>query len=64
MRTSLSRAQSGYTLDEIQARADAMCREKWTEQGMLAISVNDPRLSWEQREMIRMIARHLGYGEH
>jgi hypothetical protein len=36
-------------------------REGWREQGLLAVSVNDHRLSWPEREFIRQIGDKL-YG--
>lgn len=37
--------------------------EGWRDQGILVVDVNDPRLCWDDREIIRQIARRLGYGE-
>jgi len=35
--------------------------EGWREQGLLAVSVDDQRLSWHERELIRQIGEKL-YG--
>jgi hypothetical protein len=36
--------------------------EGWREQGLLAVSVDDRRLSWPEREMIRQLGEKL-YGK-
>ncbi len=36
--------------------------EGWREQGLLAVSVNDQRLTWPEREFIRQIGEKL-YGK-
>ena len=41
--------------------ADAIKRDGWREQGLFAVSINDPRLNWTEREWIRQIAERL-YG--
>ncbi len=40
---------------------DEVKREGWREQGVLAVSVNDERLSWPERELIRQLGQKL-YG--
>jgi hypothetical protein len=40
---------------------DAIKRDGWREQGLFAVSINDPRLNWSEREWIRQIAERL-YG--
>jgi hypothetical protein len=37
-------------------------RDGWREQGLLAVSVDDQRLSWPEREFIRQIGDKL-YGD-
>lgn len=61
-KTSLDRAQSSVTDSEIQARRDTIAAQAWQSTGTLAVSVNDDRLSWPERQMVKMIAAKLGYG--
>ncbi|MCC5976082.1 MAG: hypothetical protein JJU19_12075 [Pararhodobacter sp.] len=46
------------------ARRDAeqMKRDGWHEQGVLAVSLDDHRLTWPEREMVRQLGEKL-YGE-
>ena len=37
-------------------------REGWREQGVLAVSVDDERLSWPERELVRQLGEKL-YGK-
>ena len=37
-------------------------RDGWVEQGLLAISVEDQRLTWPERELIRQLGERL-YGK-
>lgn len=37
-------------------------REGWREQGVLAVAVNDDRLTWPERELIRQLGEKL-YGK-
>jgi hypothetical protein len=37
-------------------------RDGWQEQGLLAVSIDDQRLSWPEREFIRQIGEKL-YGK-
>jgi hypothetical protein len=37
-------------------------REGWREQGILAVSVDDDRLTWPERELIRQLGEKL-YGK-
>ena len=37
-------------------------QDGWREQGLLAVSIDDQRLSWPEREFIRQIGEKL-YGE-
>jgi hypothetical protein len=36
-------------------------RDGWQEQGLLAISADDPRLTWPERELVRQLGEKL-YG--
>jgi len=36
-------------------------REGWREQGLLAVSLDDERLSWPERELVRQLGERL-YG--
>jgi hypothetical protein len=40
---------------------DQVKREGWREQGLLAVSVDDERLSWPERELVRQLGEKL-YG--
>jgi hypothetical protein len=40
---------------------DQVKREGWQEQGLLAISAEDPRLTWPERELVRQLGEKL-YG--
>ena len=42
--------------------AEEVKRDGWREQGLLAVSVDDQRLSWPERELIRQIGDKL-YGD-
>lgn len=37
-------------------------RDGWREQGLLAASVDDPRLTWPERELVRQLGDRL-YGQ-
>ena len=41
--------------------ADQVKREGWHEQGVLAVSADDQRLTWPERELVRQLAEKL-YG--
>jgi len=41
---------------------DQIKRDGWKEQGVLAIAVNDRRLTWPERELIRQLGEKL-YGK-
>ena len=41
--------------------ADDVKRDGWRDQGVLAIAVDDPRLTWPERELIRQLGEKL-YG--
>lgn len=40
---------------------DQVRRDGWQELGLLAVSLDDPRLSWPEREMVAQLGRKL-YG--
>ena len=40
---------------------DEVKRDGWQEMGLLAVSVDDPRLTWPERQMITQLGRKL-YG--
>ena len=40
---------------------DEVKRDGWREQGLLAVSVDDERLSWPERELVRQLGEKL-YG--
>jgi len=42
--------------------ADQVKRDGWQEQGMLAVSVEDDRLTWSEKELIRQLGEKL-YGK-
>jgi hypothetical protein len=41
---------------------DQVKREGWREQGVLAVSVDDDRLTWPERELVRQLGERL-YGK-
>jgi hypothetical protein len=41
---------------------DRVKREGWLEQGVLAVSVDDARLTWPERELVRQLGEKL-YGK-
>jgi hypothetical protein len=41
---------------------DEVKREGWKEQGLLAVAVDDFRLSWPERELVRQLGERL-YGK-
>ncbi len=42
--------------------ADEVKRDGWREQGVLAVSVADDRLTWPERELVRQLGEKL-YGK-
>ena len=40
---------------------DEVKRDGWREQGVLAVSVDDPRLTWSERELVEQLGTRL-YG--
>lgn len=40
---------------------DRVKREGWQEQGLLAVAIDDARLSWPERELVRQLGERL-YG--
>ena len=41
--------------------ADEVKRDGWRDQGLLAVSVDDHRLNWPERELVRQLGERL-YG--
>ncbi len=41
---------------------DQVKREGWREQGVLAVAVDDERLTWPERELVRQLGERL-YGK-
>ena len=41
---------------------DEVKREGWNEQGVLAVAVDDDRLTWPERELVRQLGEKL-YGK-
>ena len=41
---------------------DQVKREGWAEQGVLAVAVDDQRLTWPERELVRQLGEKL-YGK-
>ena len=39
--------------------ADRVKRDGWRDQGMLAVSIDDERLSWPERELVRQLGEKL-----
>jgi hypothetical protein len=56
VRTSYSTAEIGRPVDY-----EAIKRNGFRDQGLVIVSVNDPRLSWDQREIIKQVGEKL-YG--
>ena len=42
--------------------AESVKREGWLEQGLLAVSLDDQRLTWVERELVKQLGEKL-YGE-
>jgi hypothetical protein len=42
--------------------ADQVKREGWQEQGLLAVSLDDDRLTWPERELVQQLGEKL-YGK-
>jgi hypothetical protein len=42
--------------------ADQVKKDGWREQGVLAVGVDDERLSWSERELVRQLGERL-YGK-
>lgn len=47
--------RSRFTPDEVK-------REGWQEQGLLAVAIDDDRLTWPERELVRQLGERL-YGK-
>ncbi|MFC3632123.1 hypothetical protein ACFOM8_22225 [Paracoccus angustae] len=41
---------------------DEVKREGWKEQGLLAVAIDDDRLTWPERELVRQLGERL-YGK-
>ena len=41
---------------------DEVKRDGWKEQGLLAVAIDDERLSWPERELVRQLGERL-YGK-
>ena len=41
---------------------DKVKRDGWTEQGVLAVAIDDQRLTWPERELVRQLGEKL-YGK-
>ncbi len=59
LRSSLGRVQPRQPLDADELAA--MRRAAWRQQGMLAVSADDPRLTWPERELVNQLGDKL-YG--
>ncbi len=59
LRSSLGRVQPRQPLDADELAA--MRRAAWRQQGMLAVSADDPRLTWPERELVSQLGDKL-YG--
>ena len=46
----------------IAAAPDQVKRDGWKEQGVLAVAVDDDRLTWPERELVRQLGEKL-YGK-
>jgi hypothetical protein len=57
--------RSNYPTREIGKQVDyeALKRHGFQDQGIVVVSINDPRLSWDQREMIKQVGEKL-YGQN
>ncbi|MEI8394904.1 MAG: hypothetical protein WCF85_09230 [Rhodospirillaceae bacterium] len=59
LRSSLGRVQPRQPLDADELAT--MRRAAWRQQGMLAVSADDPRLTWPERELVSQLGNKL-YG--
>lgn len=59
----MRRLSTNYPTREIGRRVDYedLKRHGFQDQGLVIVSVNDPRLSWDQREIIKQVGEKL-YG--
>jgi hypothetical protein len=60
MGCSMRWSPRGLTADR--PTSEVMKRESWRELGVLAVSVQDERLTWPERELIRQLGEKL-YGK-
>ncbi len=60
LRTSLQRhAVSGYSAEQLRDRARRHAVRAWCEQGILVIALEDGRLTWPERELLRQLGERL-----
>jgi hypothetical protein len=55
------RAYAAASAATVPPHPEQVKREGWQEQGLLAISADDPRLTWPERELVRQLGEKL-YG--
>ena len=58
VRTSLNRAPSGFTPEQIEARAK-VAQVEAASLGILLVRADDPRLSWPERELVKQLMKKL-----
>lgn len=60
----MTRLQTNYPTRKMGNHVDyeTLKRQGFRDQGIVVVSVNDPRLSWDQREMIKQVGEKL-YGQ-
>jgi hypothetical protein len=63
IRTSLARLPSGTTVEEMRQRARYQAERAWhTSCPILVVALDDERLSWPERELIRQLGDKLNGG--
>lgn len=58
IRTSLQNVPSGITAEQLAARTKAAQAEAWGA-GILLVRVDDPRLTWPERELVKQLGDKL-----
>lgn len=58
--TGMSFTPKGYGGNRRQP--DEVKRDGWKEQGLLAVAIDDQRLTWSERELVRQLGERL-YGK-
>lgn len=53
-------AQSEYTAQQIQAKADKASRDAWRDGRILIISADHPALDWAERLLVERLAKRIG----